>query len=223
MKRDVKPPLMDVFDALHEAWGPQGWWPAETAWEMMVGAVLTQHTSWGNVERAILRLKEADVMDLHLMYGAEIDSLESWIRPSGAFRVKARRLIALMEMIVGEFGGDLNRFLSLPAGPMREKLLEVTGIGPETADCIVLYAGKYPRFVIDAYTRRVLGRHDWITGTEPYSELAAMFESSIDPDPGLYGEYHALLVRLGKNHCRAQPSCASCPLSSFLPLEGPRK
>jgi endonuclease-3 related protein len=217
------PPLRAVFDALHAAWGDQHWWPAESAWEMMVGAVLTQNTAWVNVERAISRLKEAHVMDLHRMYSAGVVSLETWIRPSGTFRVKARRLFALMEMIMTDYQGDLERFLGLPAGPMREKLLAVPGIGPETADCMVLYAGGHPRFVIDTYTRRILSRHGWITGAESYGEVATMFQSELEPDAAGYAEYHALLVRLGKKHCRAQPTCASCPLNSFLPPEGPRK
>lgn len=218
-----RPSLRAVYDELYAAWGAQHWWPAETEWETMVGAVLTQNTAWVNVERAISRLKEAEVMDLHRMYAAGAASLEAWIRPSGAFRVKTRRLFALMDLLMGDYGGDLDRFLALPAGIMREKLLGVSGIGPETADCIVLYAGRHPRFVIDTYTRRVLGRHGWISGAETYSELATIFESELEPDPALYAEFHALLVRLGKNHCRAQPTCASCPLSSYLPLEGPRK
>ena len=222
MSNGSSPPLQAVFDVLHAAWGPQHWWPADTPWEMMVGAVLAQNTAWVNAEKAINQLKKAGAMNFHAMHEAGPAQVESWIRPSGTFRVKTRRLFALMELIRCDFGGDLDRFLRLPKASMRERLLQVGGIGPETADCIVLYAGGHPAFVIDAYTRRILSRHAWIKGGEPYGELARLFESNIQPEALIYAEYHALLVRVGKNHCRSQPACASCPLNSFLPGEGPR-
>jgi endonuclease-3 related protein len=215
-------PLYRAYHALYDAWGAQHWWPADTPLEMMVGAILTQNTAWTNVEKAIARLKEADALSLERLHRASLSRLAGWIRPSGYFNLKARRLRALTGMIFERYDGRLERLLAEPPDRLREVLLGVWGIGPETADSILLYAAGHAVFVVDTYTRRIVRRHGWLRGDESYDDVSAAFTSQIPSDPGFYGEFHALIVRAGKYHCRPRPDCASCPLRFLLPPNGPR-
>lgn len=211
------PPLQAVFDALFRRWGPQHWWPAKSRFEMIVGAILTQNTAWTGVEKAIANLRAASALTpagCHALPEAELGRL---IRPAGTFRIKARRLRAFTTMLFAGFSGSLDRLFRLDIASLREVLLNVHGIGPETADCILLYAAQRPVFVIDAYTRRLLARHGWSAPKPSYDELAAQFTDALPPDVGLFNEYHALIVELGKRHCRAKPVCAGCPLAHWLP------
>lgn len=209
--------LREIYRRLYRAYGPQGWWPGDTPFEVMVGAVLTQATAWRNVERAIARLKAAGALSPEAMARLPQPELEELIRPAGFYRQKARRLRALVELIQAD--GGVERLLSLPQGELRQELLSLPGLGPETADSIVLYAAGYPRFVVDAYTRRILHRLGLLPKREmPYEEVQALFEENLPPDPDLYGEYHALLVRHAKEHCRARPRCTGCPLSDLCSI-----
>ncbi len=216
------PPLRAVYRDLYRAWGPQQWWPARTRFEVIVGAILTQNTAWSNVEKAIRRLRAARALNPETLHRARLEQVAEWIRPAGYFNVKARRLRAFTDLLYGRFAGKLNRLFALDTAALRAALLSVNGIGPETADSILLYAAQRPRFVIDAYTRRVLVRHGWIGPEAGYDEMAALFMRTVPEDTALYNEYHALLVRLGKYYCKPVPQCAACPLRARLPASGPR-
>jgi endonuclease-3 related protein len=189
---------------------------------MMAGAVLTQNTAWTNVERAIANLRRARRLTPARMHALPLPDLAALIRPAGYFNVKARRLRALTGLICGRYGGRLDRLFALDTGALRSTLLDTHGIGPETADSIVLYAAGRPVFVIDAYTRRMMARHGWAPRNLPYDALAARFTASLPRDTTLYNEYHALIVALGKHYCRPSPRCTGCPLRDLLPSGGPR-
>ncbi len=213
--------LRQVYDRLLAAFGPQHWWPGDGPFEVLVGAVLVQNTSWKNVERAIRNLRENDLMDPRRLYKVPQDELEELIRPAGYFRIKARRLRNLLALVVKRYGGSLDRMFATDLSALREDLLGVNGIGPETADSILLYAAGLPSFVVDTYTHRVLARHGWIGFDADYHEIKDYFESGLEQDVPLYNEYHALLVRVGHLHCRKQPKCEGCPLADLLPRGGP--
>jgi endonuclease-3 related protein len=213
--------LLTAYERLYSAFGPQHWWPGESPFEIIVGAVLVQNTAWRNVERAIQNLSDAAVMNPHALYGLPVEELAELIRPAGYFQVKARRLRNLLEFIVHHYGGSLKAMFASDLITLREQLLAIHGIGPETADAILLYAGNFPTFVVDTYTHRVLARHGWIGYDSTYHEIKDYCESSLPADAALYNEYHALLVRVGKEHCRrAAPRCEGCPLAELLPLSG---
>lgn len=188
--------LTELYDRLLDAYGPQHWWPAESAFEVIVGAVLTQNTSWKNVEKAIARLKATGNLDLDHIVALSQDDLAGLIRSSGFFNVKAKRLKNLCGWLQSQ--GGLDELAGWRTGKLRQSLLEINGIGPETADDILLYAFQRPVFVIDSYTRRLLGKLGLIQGTEHYETLRQMFESCLPPDHRLYNEYHALIVRHAK-------------------------
>jgi len=214
--------LMEVYELLLEAFGPQHWWPGETPFEVMVGAVLTQNTNWNNVHRAITNLKEAGVLEPGALARLGAAELEELIRPAGYFRVKARRLSNLVRMVMDRYDGSLEGMFARHPDELREELLAVQGIGPETADSILLYAAGKPVFVVDAYTHRVLSRHGWIDFEADYHEIQDLFHSSLPEDVQLFNEYHALIVRLGKDSCRKRnPRCDDCPLAGLLPEGGP--
>jgi len=181
----------------------------------MVGAVLTQNTNWTNVEKAIANLKAADALDPHALLALPHERLAELLRPSGYFNVKARRLRAFLEFFVRETDGDERRWREVPTMELRAHLLAVNGLGRETADSILLYALDRTIFVIDAYTRRVLERHFLAQGKEDYDELRTLFERNLPEDVSLFNEYHALLVRTGKYHCKPKPRCEGCPLNAF--------
>jgi endonuclease-3 related protein len=210
-------PLVEVYDALFEHFGPQHWWPGRTRLEVCVGAILTQNTSWTNVAKSIERLREQHALTLTTMARTPHPVLADWIRPAGYFNVKARRLHAFVRMVEQDFGGSLRRLFALDTKNLRARLLSVNGIGPETADSIVLYAAERPVFVVDAYTRRMLERHRWIAPGASYDEMVAVFTNAIEADTQVFNEYHALIVNLGKTYCRPTPRCDECPLKRWLP------
>lgn len=204
--------LVEVYRRLLSAYGPQGWWPGESCFEVMVGAILTQATAWRNVERAVQRLKVARALSPEEMARLSEEEIAELIRPAGFFRQKTRRLRALLRLIGRH--GRVEGLLSLPAEELRRELLALPGVGPETADSILLYAAGYPVFVVDAYTKRILSRLGLLPGQKAgYEEVQELFQKNLPRDPKLYGEYHALLVRHAKDHCRARPRCPGCPLA----------
>jgi len=206
--------LEAIFARLFEHFGPQHWWPAETAFEVVVGAILTQNTSWTNVERAIKALKRADMLSIDGIYHCNEDKLSELIKPSGFFRRKAKRLKHFVDYIVNQWNGSLEAFLSQPMEALRSQLLELNGIGPETADSIILYAAGQPSFVVDRYTHRVMFRHGYVPEQYCYEELKQLFMNNLPHDIGLFQEYHALFVRLGKEYCTSKPRCQGCPLNN---------
>ena len=210
--------LPAYYRTLLRAYGPQRWWPARTRFEVIVGSILTQNVSWANAARAICSLRRARLMDPARMSAASSARLQSLIRPAGFFNGKTRTLLGFLRFLERYHGGNLARCLRQPKAVLRTQLLALRGIGPETADSIVLYAAGHPSFVVDAYTRRVLERHGLLDGSEGYDEVRRLFESTLPADPDLYNEYHALLVRVGKEHChRTSPDCPACPLRRYLP------
>jgi endonuclease-3 related protein len=201
----------ELYEILHAHYGELEWWPADGPFEVMVGAVLTQRTAWRNVERALDNLRDASVVDMRSLLCTPLERLEVLVRPSGTYRQKARRLLALFQMVDRKGSGSLDTFLDLHVQELRGALLSVNGIGPETADSIALYAAGRPVFVVDAYTRRVLERLGIEAGGS-YDDVARWFTDGLREDPALYNNYHAALVELAKEHCRKVPRCADCPL-----------
>lgn len=201
--------LLTLYDRLFNAYGPQNWWPAETAFEVMVGAVLTQNTAWGNVEKAIANLKQAGQLDMQSIHRLRHERLAGLIKPSGYFNVKAHRLKNLCAWLFSQ--GGLASLQEFPTDTLRQALLSVNGIGPETADDILLYAFARPVFVIDTYTRRLLKKLTLLNDTDvDYEELRLYFETALDPDPVMFNEYHALIVRHAKQKCTDQTDCKHC-------------
>lgn len=222
-------PLSDVYERLRAHFGPQHWWPAETPFEVCVGAILVQNTAWTNVERALANLQRAGLLAPRALHALPEPELAELIRPSGTFRVKARRIRAFLEVLVGEFDAALERLFAGPTPEVRRRLLAIPGIGPETADCLLLYAGGHARFVIDAYTRRVLTRHGWAAEGAGYEVLQRLCEAGLPAHAAvtrleLWQDAHAQLVAVGKEFCRARaPRCERCPLRELVPLAGPAK
>lgn len=209
--------LLAMYDSLLEALGPSHWWPGDSPLEIAVGAVLTQNTNWGNVAKAVGNLKNAGLLDARALLDLPDERLAELIRPAGYFRLKAGRLKNLLAFMDTEAGLDLARLAEQDAETLRPKLLQVKGIGPETADCILLYALGKPSFVVDAYTARIMSRHGLMPEDAPYHELRDYFMDVLEPDPALYNEYHALLVRTGNTWCKKKaPLCPKCPLEPFL-------
>ncbi len=219
MSAPIAPPTLQFYyDALFRAHGPQHWWPGRTRFEVIVGAILTQNTSWTNVERAIHNLRKQKLLSPVAMALVSTASLARLIRSSGYFRQKARKLKAFARFLEEVHYGSLTKMFRTPTSILREQLLAVHGIGPETADSILLYAGKHPVFVVDAYTRRILERHNLAGGKESYGEVRSFFERNLPTSAPLFNEYHALIVHTGKHFCRAHfPHCEACPLKQFLP------
>ncbi|HVY70485.1 MAG TPA: endonuclease III domain-containing protein [Verrucomicrobiae bacterium] len=215
--------LRRAYDLMRDRFGHQKWWPGETPFEVCVGAILTQNTNWGNVERAIANLKRAGVLTPARMFALPEAELAALIRPAGYFNIKARRLRAFLKVLVEEFGGELERFFIGDLAEVRQRLLAIKGIGPETADSMQLYAGGHASFVIDAYTKRIFSRHNWCEAEIDYHELQRLNESSLDHQTGparldYWQDYHAQLVMTGKNYCRPRdPRCSECPLNCLLP------
>jgi len=203
--------LRGVYRRLFRAFGPQHWWPGDTPLEIAVGAILTQNTAWTNVEKAISVLKSRRLLSLGRLAPLSPAELAPLIRSAGFHNIKAARLAAFLKWL--KTRGGFAALTRTPTPDLRPQLLACHGIGPETADSILLYALGRPAFVIDAYTRRIMSRYGLIAGDEPYEYLRLMFESSLPQRPKLYNEYHALLVRLAKQNCRSRSVCVSCPLA----------
>ena len=205
--------VRQVYDLLYERYGPQGWWPAKTKLEVVLGAILVQSTAWGNAAKALDAIREAGVLDVAALARLSEGELGELVRSSGFYTVKARRVKAFVDHVMERYGGDLDAMLEQGETELRRELIGVHGIGEETADCIVLYGAGKPTFVIDEYTRRIVGR----LGVGPggrgtYADYQRMFEEAIPSDAGVYGEYHALLIALGKDVCRKSPLCGGCAL-----------
>lgn len=203
---------------LYKKFGPQHWWPGDTPFEVAVGAILTQNTNWSNVEKAITNLKKARALSAAAMSRLSHEELAALIKPAGYFNVKAKRLRSFLDFLNSEYSGSISSMKKADAVVLRHQLLGVNGIGPETADSILLYALDKPVFVVDAYTKRILSRHGIMDADVDYHEYQKLFHASFDNDTRLFNEYHALIVRLGKDFCKPRPLCSSCPLNSMLPL-----
>jgi len=208
--------LLTIYGLMDAHFGDLKWWPAKDPFEVMVGAILTQNTAWTNVEKAIHRLQERDLLSPEAMDLVSVEVLAEAIRPSGYYRLKALRLQAFNRFFQTEYSGSVAAMRAAPLTPLRERLLQVRGIGPETADSILLYACGKPSFVSDAYTQRILRRHDLIPEKSDYRLIRDLFMRHLPPDVPLFRQYHALLVLTGKTFCRRTvPLCAGCPLGSL--------
>lgn len=243
---DTSDAIRNYYLSMLRRWGPQNWWPAQSRFEVIVGAFLTQNTAWSNVEKAVAQLRRAGALSVKAVRQVPLAELESLVRSSGYFRQKARRLKNFLAFLDAKYGGSLDRMFDQPTEKLRSELLALNGIGPETADSILLYAGDHPVFVVDAYTRRILERHGIIDAKAGYEEIRALVETAIcsaEPEslkssqPGAeprhpasristkprshlarhYNEFHALIVRTGVEYCRPACRCEGCPLRRFLP------
>jgi endonuclease-3 related protein len=212
MRAAARKSLLGIYERLLRACGPQHWWPARTSTEIVVGAILTQNTVWSNVERAIDNLRRAKVLTWRALRDLPERELAELIRPSGTFRVKARRLAAFVRHLWEHHEGSLRSLLDGELETARRGLLSIHGIGPETADAILLYAGNRATFVVDAYTRRVLRRHHLCDEKADYETIRRLFHAALPADVQRFNEYHALLVAVGKKHCRKSAQCEGCPL-----------
>lgn len=240
------PNIIRYYHALLTRWGPQNWWPAQSRFEVIVGAYLTQNTAWTNVEKAIAQLRRARVLSVKEIREVSLRKLQTLVRSSGYFRQKARNLKTFIGFLDSRYSGSLDRMFAQPTEKLRAELLALKGVGPETADSILLYAGNHPVFVVDAYTRRILERHGMIGPKTKYEDVRLGIEQAInDAEAGLfkiaqtgteprhpasrmsrgkrteltqhYNEFHALIVRVGNQYCRSKPKCEECPLQRFLP------
>ena len=202
-----------TFDKLYRHFGPQKWWPAKTPFEVIVGAILTQNTSWSNVEKAIANLRKNNLLTPKALNAVPVPRLARLIRSSGYYNQKAKKLKNFTDFLFTDYGGRLDKMFKEDHLILRAKLLGVNGIGFETADSILLYAANMPMFVVDAYTRRILSRHGLVRPDATYGEIQDHFMDNLQNDPALFNEYHALIVRLGKEFCKTDPDCRDCPLS----------
>ncbi len=212
--------LREVYESLLTRFGPQNWWPGESPLEVMVGAILVQNTAWKNVQRAIDNLREEGLLSLDALRRTPLEELAEIIRSAGYFRLKATRLHNLIEFLHDRYDGSIEAMRGHDTDTLRRELLSVNGVGPETADSILLYALDRPTFVVDTYTHRVLARHGWIGYDADYHTIKELFENSLEEDVSLYNEFHALLVRVGHLYCRKTPHCEDCPLRDRLPEGG---
>jgi len=207
--------LLQIYQKMFEALGPRQWWPGETPFEVVIGAILTQNTNWSNVEKAIKNLKIAGKLSPEGIYELSVTELAKLIRPSGFFNVKAKRVKAFIHWLFSRYEGNLSKMFAQDLQSLRSELLSVKGIGPETADSILLYAGNMPTFVVDAYTHRIFSRHELIPEESTYDEMKSFFEENLPKDVQLFNEYHALLVNIGKMFCKPKKVCEPCPLKDI--------
>jgi endonuclease-3 related protein len=212
----IKARLLRLYRRLLARHGPQGWWPSRTPFEVAVGAILTQHTAWTGAARAVGALRTRGLMTPRRLASRDHATLAGLVRAAGTYRLKARTLLDFTRWLLVRFGGDFRGVRRAALGPLRRELLGVRGLGPETVDAILLYAAGRPVFVADAYARRVLTRHRLLRTGAGYEEARAFLESHLPSDPGLFNEFHALLVAVGKAHCGAKPRCERCPLRADL-------
>lgn len=207
--------LKEIYQKLFLHFGPQRWWPAETPFEVIVGAILTQNTAWSNVKKVIDNLKKQNLLKPTTLKKINTRKLAKLIRSSGYYNQKAKKLKNFLSFLFKRYGGSLSKMFRQDIFKLREELLEIKGIGPETADSILLYAGDKPIFVVDAYTKRILSRHNIIDDTLNYAGVQEIFMKNLKPDVKLFNEYHALLVKLGKDICKTKPNCPVCPLKNL--------
>ncbi len=207
--------LMQVYRRLYRHYGELHWWPGESPFEISVGAILTQNTAWKNVEKAITRLKEARSLSVTSLGRMSHERLARLIKAAGYFNVKSRRLKNFISFLQERYDGSLRKMFNRETGRLREELLSVNGVGPETADSILLYAGEKPVFVVDAYTKRILSRHGVLPYEESYDEFQRLFVQQLSHNVTLYNQYHAMFVNVGKDFCRSRPCCDACPLNGW--------
>jgi endonuclease-3 related protein len=207
--------LTEIYQLLFDRFGPQHWWPGETRFEIITGAILTQNTNWVNVEKAITNLKSADCLTPEKLHHLDPAQLAQLIRPAGYYNIKAKRLKNFINWLFGNYDGELANLESIDTDRLREELLKIKGVGRETADSILLYAFERSIFVVDAYTARIAFRHELIGPDADYEQLRELFESSLPADTQLFNEYHALLVRVGKEFCKPKAKCPDCPLEKL--------
>ena len=207
--------LLRIYQKMFEALGPRQWWPGETPFEVVIGAILTQNTNWSNVEKAIKNLKTAGKLSPEGIYELSVTELAKLIRPSGFFNVKAKRVKTFINWLFSRYEGNLSKMFARDLQSLRSELLSVKGIGPETADSILLYAGNMPTFVVDAYTHRIFSRHELIPEESTYDDMKSFFEENLPKDVQLFNEYHALLVNIGKMFCKPKKVCEPCPLKDI--------
>ncbi len=220
MKTQTHNILLKIYNSLYNYFGPLNWWPGDTPFEIMVGAILTQNTSWSNVEKAINNLKKENLLEPRKLYRINQEELSQLIKPSGYYNIKARRLKNFINVFVNNFEGSAEKMFSGDGRELRKKLLNVNGIGPETADSILLYAGKKPFFVVDAYTKRIFSRHKLISKDSTYYQIQEFFIKNLDRDVKLFNEFHAQIVMLGKTICTSKnPDCAKCPIAFLTSVE----
>lgn len=208
--------LDKIYKQLYSAFGPRNWWPGETPFEVVIGAILTQNTNWTNVEKAIHNLKEAKEFTPKKLYEIDTTKLAEHIKPSGYFNIKAKRIKNFINWLFKNYDGKLSNMFAQELPELRENLLSVNGIGPETADSIILYAGNKLTFVVDAYTYRIFSRHNLISEESAYDEIKSFFEDNLPADVNIYNEFHALIVKLGNEYCKPKKRCEKCPLNDFL-------
>jgi endonuclease-3 related protein len=211
----IREQLTQIYQLLFEHFGPQHWWPGDTQFEIITGAILTQNTNWANVEKAIANLKSADLLSPEKLYHIDISQLAELIRPAGYYNIKAKRLKNLINWLFENYDGKLSNLEGLDTEQLRAELLSVKGVGRETADSILLYALDRPIFVVDAYTARVAFRHGLIEPDADYEQLQELFQTNLPQDIKLFNEYHALLVKVGKESCRPKARCHGCPLEKL--------
>ena len=246
MSLTTRSQVLRYYRAMLARWGAQNWWPGQSRFEVIIGAYLTQNTAWTNVEKAIANLRRERLLNVKGIRAVPIKKLEKLVRSSGYFRQKARKLKTFIQFLDKNYGGSLYRMFAQPTEKLRAELLSLNGVGPETADSILLYGGNHPVFVVDAYTRRILERHGFIHSKTKYEEMRSLIEAAItksaahafadlergsDPRHPVsrmsratrsdlaqhYNEFHALIVRTGNQYCRSTPKCEGCPLREFLP------
>jgi endonuclease-3 related protein len=208
--------LFTVYHRLLDHFGPQKWWPADTPFEVIIGAILTQGVNWKNVEKAIANLAQARVLDPARLAVLPEDELAELIKPAGYYRVKARKIKSFLAFLRDRHGNNLTKLFEVPLAELRSQLLGIWGIGPETADSILLYAGSYPSFVVDAYTKRIMSRLGLVSAEIKYEGLRSLFQENLPSDTKLFNEFHALFVSLGKDYCQKNnPRCGDCPLKEI--------
>lgn len=213
MKR-ISQVLYEIYERLYAYFGPQNWWPAETPFEVCVGAILTQNASWKNVKKAIENLKKNDLLEPKKLYEIPLNNLTEIIKPSGFYNLKAKRLKNFVKFLVEKYEGSLEKLFSKELYEVRKELMSIKGLGKETVDSILLYAGNFPIFVVDAYTYRILNRHHLVPEETTYEEIQALFMENLPHNPQFFNEFHALLVACGKEFCKKkEPLCNACPLN----------
>lgn len=214
--------IREFYDVLFKSYGPQNWWPAESKLECILGTILTQNTSWDNASRAISKLKSNISLTVCNLDSLSYERLSELIRPAGYFNIKAKRIKSFIHFLKANYSGNIDLMFKTETSELRGKLLEVKGIGPETADSMLLYAGNKPVFVVDSYTHRIFSRHMLIPEDAGYGEIQERFTMSLHENAAVFNEYHALIVALAKRHCRKMPQCEGCPLEYDLTEKGLR-